>query len=371
MSIKKDDEGKCPLIPDIAGMTRIVRERVMKLVEYKPILETIESHFKTDDRKDFNVEAVLSHIRALRAVAGKDKVRGLSADNLDQMDKLICDIIVELADKELLHKTTPYHQVASWIDGISRHLPIDIFTTNYDLLIEQAIEDQQVPYFDGFAGGRKPYFDIRSVEEDKLPPRWVRLWKLHGSVNWYEDSANRRVYRGSSNEEGDKRVIFPSYQKYEESRRLPYLAMIDRLRAFLKESTATLILIGYSFRDEHFNEAIIQGLQSTQNAIAFALLFDNLDEYPDAIALAGNRPNLSLLAKNGAVINTRKACWISKNKEAIENEPNWIKWIPDESVAESETMRAEFLLGDFSVFGDFLRQIVGNTHDPSGEQNAQ
>ena len=55
------------------------------------------------------------------------------------------------------------------------------------------------------------------------------------------------------------RVIHPSYMKYQESRRMPYLAMVDRLRAFLKQPTSTLILCGYSFRDEHVNEVYRDG----------------------------------------------------------------------------------------------------------------
>ncbi|MBI5885284.1 MAG: SIR2 family protein [Deltaproteobacteria bacterium] len=317
MAIKPDGGNGLPLIPDIAGITKVVRNQLSTSEAHKTILETVEGHFKKDDRNDMNVEDMLSHIRALRAVAGKDKVRDLSAEELDKLDKEVCELILKLVDK-VLPIETPYHRIAAWVDAIGRERPVEIFTTNYDLLMEQAFEYRRVPYFDGFAGACKPFFDLRAMEEDMLPPRWARLWKLHGSINWHQ-VVDKGVFRGTTNEEeGSKRVIHPSHLKYEESRRMPYLAMIDRLRAFLKQPTATLVLCGYSFRDQHINEVILQGLQSTQTAIAFALFFDNIDQYSQAVKLACERSNLSILARDGAVISGRINKWPEKGAENVD-----------------------------------------------------
>jgi hypothetical protein len=288
-------------------------------------------------------------------------VRGLTAENLDILDAKICEIIQQVADKTLPNDETPYHRVASWVDAVQRENPIEVFTTNYDLLMEQAFEDTRVPYFDGFAGVRKPFFDLRAMEEDILPPRWARLWKLHGSVNWYQ-VGNRGVFRGTTKEEGGtKRVIHPSHLKYQESRRMPYLAMIDRLRAFLKQPTATLILCGYSFRDEHLNEVIVQGLECTQTAIAFALLFDKIAGYSQAVDLASTRSNLSILARDGAVISGQESNWPEKEVESESYENiNWVKWTPIDPANENSKRVAEFMLGDFDFFGKFLQEIVGS-----------
>ena len=361
-----------PLIPDIEGITKIVREKLPKCEECGPLLKTVEDHFKTDGLKDTTVEDMLSHIRALRAVAGKDKVRGLSAEELDKLDKNICQIIHEVADKPLPNDETPYHRIALWVDAVRRGNPVEIFTTNYDLLMEQAFEDCRIPYFDGFAGVRKPFFDLRAMEEDMLPSRWARLWKLHGSINWYQ-VAKKGVFRGTTKEDGDsKRVIHPSHLKYQESRRMPYLAMIDRLRAFLKQPTATLILCGYSFRDEHINEVIVQGLQCTPTAIAFALLFDKIAKYPQGVKLARERSNLSILAMNGAVISGQESKWPEKDAESVSSDNGkWIKWTPIDPANENGKRTAEFTLGDFDVFGQFLQELVGNVRQPPEAPNAQ
>lgn len=222
MAISPDGEKGSPLIPDIAGITKAVRDALAKCEKCGSLLKTLEEHFEQDGCKDANVEDMLSHIRALGAVAGNDQVRGLSAENLDDLDEKVCNCIHELSDKALPNAETPYHRIAAWVDAIGREKPVEVFTTNYDL----------------------------------LPPRRARLWKLHGSINWYQ-VADKGVLRSATKEEqGLKRVIHPSHLKYEESRRMPYLAMIDRLRAFLKQPTATLVICGYSFRDQHLNEVI-------------------------------------------------------------------------------------------------------------------
>jgi hypothetical protein len=132
VAILSEDGKSTPLIPDIAGITKIVRENLGTCKECGPLLKIVESHFKTDGRLETSVEDILSHIRALRAVAGKDKVRELTADNLDKLDDKICSIIHTLADKSLPHTKTPYHRIASWVDDVGRDKPVEIFTTNYD-----------------------------------------------------------------------------------------------------------------------------------------------------------------------------------------------------------------------------------------------
>ena len=359
-----------PLIPDIAGMTEQVRARLGSSEDLGPLLQLIEDHFATDGCTDPNIEDMLSHIRGLRLVAGKGKARGLTANELDQLDIGICDVVTDLADKDLPSTPTPYHATARWTDAVGRDYPVELFTTNYDLLLEQALEVCRVAYFDGFAGVQRPFFDIRAMEEDTLPSRWARVWKLHGSLNWYYDP-KRGVLRGAQSPGVLKRVIHPSHLKYEESRRMPYLAMIDRLRAFLRQPSSALVIAGYSFRDEHLNEVIIQGLQGTQSAIAFGLLFDELDKYPDAIALASQRPNLSLLARDGGVIGGRRSKWVEKEPESVLSSTlPWISWLATDSAKEDSKLNATCHLGDFAVLGSFLQSLVGSMGQPQDVENA-
>ena len=355
MAIRIPTHGtKEPLIPDIAGMT----QRVFAEVDATPgkdLLDRIRSHFKADGRGAPNIESLLSHIRSLKQVAGSDSVRSCKAKELDQLDVDICTSITKLANKQLPDKTTPYHKLAIWIGAIQRGYPVELFTTNYDLLMEQALEEARVPYFDGFVGTYRTFFDLQAMEEDRLPERWARIWKIHGSLNWFED-AQGAIHRYEV--AGQRRVIYPSHLKYDESRRMPYLAMIDRLKAFFRQPTPALITTGYSFNDTHLNEVIVNGLQGNPNAIAFGLLFDSLAQYSSAIALAITRPNLNLFAADEAVIGTKRCAWTAgRDANSCPRETTAVEWIDDP--VKAGTKKARFKLGDFAQMGSFLEDIIG------------
>jgi hypothetical protein len=361
--------GSSPLIPDIAGMTKKVREALQDDKLCEPLLKILEEQFEKDGKSDFNLEHMLNQIRTSASIAGNDKVRGLSAQDLDRLDETICQTIHELTDKELPDHDTPYHRLASWVESVERDMPVEIFTTNYDLLMEQALEDYRVPYFDGFAGSRTPFFDVRAMEDEAaLPARWTRFWKLHGSINWYLDDRGG-VFRHSAKLEGKKHIIHPSHLKYQDSRRMPYLAMLDRLKTFLKQPTATLIVTGYSFRDEHLNEIIVQSLSATPTAIAFGLLFGQLGDYTDAVNLAKKRSNLTLLANNGAVIGGREVSWAEVSKDEVLSTSPWVEWIPIDPDNSDSRLKATFALGNFAKLGEFLRHLVGERPNYFGNIN--
>lgn len=344
-----------PLIPDIAGITALVRSDLEGDTAFKPLIDALIRQFAIDGRSAPTIEGMLSQIRTLRAIAGNEAVRGLTLPQLDALDVRICEIIHKAVDATLPSDDTPYHCLARWLDAVTRSSSAEVFTTNYDLLIEQALEAVRAPYFDGFPGARKPFFDIRAMEEDSLPSRWTRLWKLHGSINWYQLSGEG-VYRSSTEESGVRRVIHPSHLKYEESRRMPYLAMIDRLRSFLRHPTSVLVICGYSFRDEHINEVLLQGLESTPTAVAFALLYDSIGQYSEGTALGTSRPNLNMLGKDGGVIGGSLATWARKTGS---HDPgishDYLSWISGTGGEET----GELHLGDFAKFGRFVNELAG------------
>ena len=164
------------------------------------------------------------------------------------------------------------------------------------------MEAERVPYFDGFVGSDRTFLDLASIDQDALPARWARLWKIHGSINWWRTAAGN-IERHADLKDGAQQMIHPSHLKYDESRRMPYLAMLDRLRNFLLSGQAVLVTCGYSFSDRHLNDVILQGLTANPSAICFALLFGDRAKYPVAVAAARTRANLSLLAVDGAVLN--------------------------------------------------------------------
>lgn len=356
MAVKVHAQGiESDLIPGIDGITRTVRGH-LETSELKATFEKILCHFTIDERGEPNVEDLLTHVRSLRSVAGKEQVRGLTAGELNNLDDEICAVIVNVVNKSLPDSDTSYRKVAAWIGAIPRTHPIEVFTPNYDLLMEQALEESRVPYFDGFVGSRRAFFDPYAMEEDALPPRWARLWKLHGSINWSQDRKGV-VSRGGDLKGIGGYVIHPSHLKYDESRQMPYLAMIDRLRAFLKRPFAVLVVCGYSFRDDHLNANMLQGLQGNATAVIFALLHGELANYGTAAKLASSRANLSLLAEDRAVIGTKEAPWRQMAAEEIGLASLVVESVK-QTHSESEFHEARFTLGDFVRFGSFLGQLI-------------
>jgi hypothetical protein len=135
---------------------------------------------------------------------------------------------------------------------------------------------------------------------------------------------------------------------------MPYLAMLDRLRAFLKKPSSVLIVCGYSFRDDHLNEVMIQGLQGNPTAITFALLFGKLQDYPNATKLAVHRANLSLMSDDEAVIGTKRSNWSEKADHGIH-----------------KAKQAKFKLGDFACFGTLLQDLIGAENNVGEDTDAK
>ena len=221
------ENGEWPLIPDVRGLTEWVRTELKDDETFKLLIKELKKA-----KKDINnIEDILSFIRDMLQVAKGNNVRGFTESQLINLEKNVCRKIFKRMDVPLPDKETPFHMLGKWISSIDRKIPIEIFTTNYDRLTEQALEDLEVPYFDGFVGARKAFFDLRAVVESKLiPEHWTRYWKIHGSINWYLEELNgqKKVYRSSEIKENESHLIYPSHLKYEQSRKMPYLALIDR-----------------------------------------------------------------------------------------------------------------------------------------------
>ena len=141
---------------------------------------------------------------------------------------------------------------------------------------------------------------------------------------------------------------------------MPYLAMLDRLRNFLRDSTAALILCGYSFRDGHINDTIAQGLQYTRTSIAYALLFGEVKEYPEAVEMSKYHPNLNLMAFDGGVLGGREVEWFRPvTGTGIELSGPAIGWCASDEDGEAALQRGRCRLGDFAVFTEFLSSLLG------------
>ena len=289
-----------------------------------------------------NIETILSKVRLLQTALGDTTVHGLDGTGYAALGKAICEAIGGIVGAKLPEGRTPYHELVSWVSGTQRAHAVEIFTTNYDLLIETAFEQGKAPYFDGFTGGHAPFFDPVTVAGNDLPPRWSRVWKLHGSLGWKSD--NGAVVRCGGTDCTE--LVYPDHLKYDLTQKQPYAALFERLKRFLLTPDTVLLTTGFSFRDAHICAVLGEALAMNANAAVIALQFQTLAEEAPARKLAFEHPNLSVYASDAAVIGGISGRWrlgdLPKNWGDIRSSFWGIRGSND-----------AFLLGDFASFCRF------------------
>ena len=334
------EEGGHPLIPAVAGLTAAVEGALSQ--DDRAVIEAL----KQELTGLINIETILTQVRKLAQAIGSSSVHGLDSTGYDAIAQRICGEIGKFVNVSLPQGPNPFSEVASWISGTRRTHSIEIFTPNYDLLIEEALERARTPYFDGFSGSYRPFFDAASVSTDVLPPRWTRLWKLHGSLGW--SVTNDTVVRTGSREATE--LIYPDHLKYDQVTRQPYSALFERLRSFLTSPDTLLLCSGFSFLDAHICAVFDESMAANSHSAIFAFQYNTLLEEAAVTSMASSRPNLSVYARDGAIINGVSGRWEpgqppNEEWEAIRQ----TFWNP-----VSESNSGEFLLGDFSKLSRFL-----------------
>jgi hypothetical protein len=332
--------GTGPLIPAIAGLTDLVVNSLRPT--YGPTLSAVSAELKNP-----NIEEILSRVRSLSNVIGKTPVHGLDADGYDALGKAICDEIGKVVNRELPEGSNAYVDLVNWINGVDRTYPVEIFTTNYDLLFEQALEQSKVPFFDGFSGAREPFFDPASVSGNDLPSRWVRIWKLHGSLGWKANLKGEVIRTG---EVSATHLVFPEHLKYDQTQKAPYAALFDRLRVFLTQPDTLLITTGFSFADAHVSAIIHECLAANASASVFAFQFKLLEDESCAAAIATRHSNMSVYAADKAVINGVAANWQPGDLPTKDWSPIRATYWSSDTAGEP----ARFLLGRFDSLARFF-----------------
>lgn len=327
-----------PIIPGVDDLTSIV------VASLKDQQATATQAIQTSLGKDANIETILSRIRLLETALGSVPLNGLDSSGYNALGTAICVKIGEVVGARLPSERNAYNELVAWVSSTQRPHAIELFTTNYDLLFEEAFEKARAPYFDGFTGGSAPFFDPVTVAGNDLPPRWSRLWKLHGSLGWALEGGSVVRGRGRS----ATQLVYPDHLKYDLTQKQPYSALFERLKHFLLSPDTLLLTTGFSFRDAHVCAVLDEALAMNANAAVFAFQFASLAAEAPACRLAYDRPNLTVYASDGAVVSGVAG-----------------KWHPGELPKNWEEIRASFwgqrktgadwvfLLGDFTHFARF------------------
>jgi len=151
---------------------------------------------------------------------------------------------------------------------------VKLFTTNYDLCLEEASSRLGVILIDGFSHSAEQRFNRDHFHHDivRRPTSGTRadyidgvfqLYKLHGSVDWRRRADGVVIRSRATNDPALKPVlIYPRSTKYQEAFETPYLDMFAALQAALREPDTTVIVSGFGFADDHISSPIWSALES-------------------------------------------------------------------------------------------------------------
>ena len=317
-------------LPDVATL----QESVLKDLD-----DTKRAAFEVQ-LKDRNLEQALSRLRRIAGLlTDTQTIDGLTAETARELDAAVCASIVKQLNVDQAD-LEPAYRFAAWAARSNYRQPVEIFNVNYDLISETAFERLRVPYFDGFVGALEARFHTDLVEarpgtdEQTVPHFFVRMWKLHGSVNWqWKDGAIVRL--GQPVAIGQPAAIYPSETKYEESRRMPFVVLHDRLRRALNEPETIMLISGYAFGDQHLNELVFDAARRRERSEFVAFCYSDIPE--DLGKRALSTPNLQVVGATEAIIGGIREKW----KAPEEPPPN---------VWEN----GKFALGDFKHLAAYL-----------------
>lgn len=173
------------------------------------------------------------------------------ADLVSSINTRVYDLYVRQPEEREL--------AANWLPLLKalkrNEAPVELFTTNYDLVLETALDRLSGRLVDtGWRGNV-----IRSLEM----PLWTDpgenardiglLTKLHGSVNWTRGDREGQIFVSDPVFKGHDRaaIVYPGFKGSPTSE--PFKAFHQHFERVLQR-TDIAVFIGFAFRDEHIND---------------------------------------------------------------------------------------------------------------------
>lgn len=233
-------------------LPKVEEEVEAKQVEFSELSESEKIDFIIIQARNFLLEKCLNTENTK------------SEDNKDSIDKPLIELYKQFYRKLLSRNST---------------LPrLNIFTTNYDLYSERAMDLLGIHYVNGFTGGISKFFNpaifnyALAEKMDLSQSKWsvidnfFYLYKIHGSVNWIEADGENKLFKVKEIQEPtfddlkekDTIMVHPTPLKYNASLGSPYSDLFREFQKKLMQNNNILVTIGYSFSDKHINNLIFQ-----------------------------------------------------------------------------------------------------------------
>ncbi len=212
----------------------------------------------------------------------------------------------------------------------------NVFTTNYDLFSERAMDNLGISYTNGFSGFVERFFnpsifnyalaeqmDISSLKWSVIDS-FIYLFKIHGSVNWVERESNNKLFSIQELQDVSfeklkseaNYMIYPSPLKQNASLGSPYSDLFREFQKRITQKQSTLVTMGFSFGDEHINNIIYQALTIPSFRL---VIFSDIGFYVDNKYKAARINIEKLINLNDPRI------WVIGTDSEFNNQTDWQK----------------------------------------------
>lgn len=258
-------------------------------------------NYKIDDITRANLEEFLSHASLyLLLYHDTDSEVKEIVNKIKQIIISNCTIIMpeDAPHKEFLKRITARKL---------KHNRLKLFTTNYDMLFEQAANECGFTMIDGFTftfprvfNGNNYDYDIvirknsRITAQENYAGKVFHLYKLHGSLDWEKDEESGQIRKCDFANNKMPVMIFPSSIKYETSYEQPFFEMMSRFQTELRMDNALLIIIGYSFGDKHINSMIFEALE-LNHSLQLVIVDPYIENFEEIIKRTERSANIMLI----------------------------------------------------------------------------
>ena len=250
--------------------------------------------------------------------------------------------------KDLLLKENRYYYHELFIKKLlqrpSNLKRANLFTTNYDLAFDYALDNLGIHYINGFSGVHNRCFRPEVYDYDIYYPgqsvsgkvhraeKVLRYYKLHGSLSWIateETLSNpygiKEIPIDNFNfQEQMNLMIYPCVSKKTFTLDLPYSELFRNFANSIIQPQSVLIALGYSFYDEHINDIIYQALTIPSFTLIVANYskegnenIERLNRLNDSRILIIDEDNTDLSTFTGFVKNVMPDLYEEEENEAV------------------------------------------------------
>jgi len=205
-------------------------------------------------KDEIDIELLLETMVKLNTKENEPLIQFYEGSNFKIKDISLIDILITRLKDFIKFKSIVkeadilYYQPL--LDFINEYKSQDIITLNYDICLEQFCNIHRIEYTDGF----DVYWDADKFVKDNYI---VRIYKLHGSVMWYQTETGRYLKLPVMTNEskvdlitGEKAVNLMMYPMQKMDYPEPLLELLVITKKLLITKCKILVIVGYSFRDD-------------------------------------------------------------------------------------------------------------------------